>query len=209
VGLLSLGPALGWWVALLPRNRGCEGTELRSQIVAFVVVRISETGVHVFGSEEWTSHNSVGTVERPFGPSSLTPGGFDMLATRIALALAIALGAATLTRADDKEDAKGLLVGVWRLDVPSVPNGQREEVVEFTADGKFSFTPPDKSFAVRKGTYKVVSKDKVEVEITEGLLKGEKRKKETVKFVVTKDKLTFDARLNRSPVPSQYVRKEP
>jgi uncharacterized protein (TIGR03066 family) len=123
---------------------------------------------------------------------------------RLVLAVLLATGTTGLTvAADDVGDATELLTGVW-----TQPGAKRLKV-EFTKDGKYAFTSEDKSFKTRSGTFKVVGKEKVEVAVTSGLVKGEKAVKKTVTFTVTKDKLWFDPGLSLVVQPKDappYVR---
>jgi uncharacterized protein (TIGR03066 family) len=105
-------------------------------------------------------------------------------------------------RADEKDDTKQLLVGVWTL------QGQKGVRLEFANDGTITYDTGVKGITLVKGTYEVVGKNMIQVEYTEG---GDrfKGKKKTVTIDLTKDSLAFDVALTidkPSPRATRYVR---
>lgn len=115
----------------------------------------------------------------------------------------IASTAATYGADDDLEAVKTKLVGKWHYTNVKPGKNDREMTVEFTKDGNYIYTPENKTFKVRKGTFKLTAKDTVEVQITEGLVKGEKKTTKSARFLLEGGKLWFDPALllNLEEVP--------
>jgi hypothetical protein len=111
----------------------------------------------------------------------------------IMMAALLGLGETSLSLAADDTDAvKEMMVGTWHHAGFKPGKNERIETVEFTKDGDYIYVPQSKTNKILKGTFKLVDKETVEIEIKKGLGKPITK---TVKFAVEEGKFWFDPTL--------------